>query len=216
MKSAWAGTQKFGAAPWNGDLHATWNNLQKTVVAGINSQLTGLAWWTHDIGAINYCNNTSPEYRELLIRWFQVGVTSPIFRQHGSRVIDPWALQQYGPSGEMAYQAIVKMIRLRASLQPYVLEQMKIVAENGTPLNRPLSFDFPEDATAWGVTDQYLFGPRYMTAPVLHDGERKRAVYFPVTKRCTSWKPFAGSSSHGVTYTGGRTATIDVPLVRFD
>lgn len=161
----------------------------------------------HDIGGINCVNNSKPEYRELLIRWFQVGLTSPIFRQHGSRVMyvhrqsaaapvierdplgqancdfsDPWALQQYGPSGEAAYQAVIKMIQLRHSLRPYVLQQMVTVAANGTvrtrhqqptfflviilrsiltdclcsqPLNRPLSFDFPEDKAAWSITDQY-------------------------------------------------------------
>ena len=69
-RSGWAGSQRFGASNWNGDLHATWENFEKTIVAGLNAQLSGLAWWTHDIGAIGGCDNASPEYRELLLRWF--------------------------------------------------------------------------------------------------------------------------------------------------
>ena len=76
--------------------------------------------------------------RELLIRWFQFGLTSPIFRQHGSRVVEPWTLQQHGASGEFAHQTVIKFIKLRHTLRSYVLQQMR--TENGTPVNRPLSF----------------------------------------------------------------------------
>ena len=211
-RSAWVGASKFGASSWNGDLCASWNNFQKTIVAGLNAQLSGIAWWTHDIGAINCCNNSSPEYRELLLRWFAFGVTSPIFRQHGSRVIDPWALQQYGASGEAAYQAVTKMIRLRYTLRPYVLQQMETVAANGVPLNRPLSFDFPEDPRAWRITDQFMFGSKYMAAPVYRMGERQREVYFPKASRCGSWRAYAGASGHAGEHKGGETAAVRVPL----
>ena len=196
-RSGWAGSQRFGASNWNGDLSASWENFQKTIVAGLNAQLSGLAWWTHDIGAIGNCNNKDPDYREMLVRWFQFGLTSPIFRQHGSRTVEPWTLQQYGPSGEMAYMAVVKFIKLRYTLRNYTMTLMEEVATKGTPVNRPLSFEFPADANAWNITDQFMFGPRYMTAPVYHLGARARSVYFPVGGGCATWKrwaPAAGRS----------------------
>ena len=215
-RSGWAGTQRFGASNWNGDLQATWTNFQKTIVAGINAQLSGLAWWTHDIGAIGGCDNEDPAYREMLVRWFQFGLTSPIFRQHGSRVVEPWTLQQYGPSGEAAYQAIVKFIKLRYVLRNYTLTLMEEVAHSGTPVNRPLSFDFPHDAKAWAVTDQLMFGPRYMTAPVYHLGARSRSVYFPTGGGCGAWRLWApaadGAGAGARSFAPGTTATVPVPF----
>ena len=215
-RSGWAGSQRFGASNWNGDLSATWENFQKTIVAGLNAQLSGLAWWTHDIGAIGNCDNKDPNYREMLVRWFQFGLTSPIFRQHGSRVVEPWTLQQYGPSGEMAYEAVVKFIKLRYVLRNYTMTLMEEVATTGTPVNRPLSFDYPADAKAWGITDQFMFGPRYMTAPVYHLGARDRSVYFPIGGGCAHWKrwaPAAGNTTAAnATYAPGTTATLSVPF----
>lgn len=200
-RSGWAGTQKFGASNWNGDLTASWTNFKKTVVAGINAQMSGLAWWTHDIGAIGDCDVSSPDYRELLIRWFQFGLVSPIFRQHGSRPVEPWLLQKYpsckhdrkgtvcGPSGNVTYDAIIKVMNFRQQLRPYVMKLMQTVAENGEPINRPLNWDFPSDPTTWFITDQFMFGPKYMFAPITDLGSRMRPVYFPVGGDCTSWKP---------------------------
>jgi alpha-D-xyloside xylohydrolase len=217
-RSGWAGSQRFGASNWNGDLHATWENFEKTIVAGLNAQLSGLAWWTHDIGAIGGCDNASPEYRELLLRWFAFGLTSPVFRQHGSRDVRPWALQKYNGStvpGQFAYETVVKFIKLRYVLRNYTMTLMQEVASSGTPVNRPLHFDYPSDDRAWTVTDQFMFGPRFMTAPVYHLGARSRAVYFPRAP-CAGWRRWApGASNHSdssQSYAPGTTATIAVPL----
>ena len=181
----------------------------------MNSRRVFLRRWTHDIGAIGGCQNQDPNYREMLVRWFQFGLTSPIFRQHGSRVVEPWTLQQYGSSGEMAYEAVVKMIKLRYLLRNYTMTLMQEVAAEGTPINRPLSFDFPADAHAWNVTDQLMFGPRYMTAPVYHLGARERSVYFP-TGDCVLWKRWAPAAGNGTessrSFSPGTTATVPVPF----
>lgn len=217
-RSGWAGSQRFGASNWNGDLSATWTNFKKTIVAGLNAQLSGLAWWTHDIGAIGSCDNASPKYRELLLRWFQFGLTSPIFRQHGSREVEPWKLQKYNGTevpGQFAYETIVKFIKLRYVLRNYTMQLMNEVAAKGTPINRPLSFEYPSDPHVWTVTDQFMFGPRYMTAPVYQLGARSRAVYFPIAA-CSVWKrwgPAAGNNaSSNLTYGIGTIAEVPVPL----
>ena len=226
-RSGWAGQQRYGVANWNGDLQASWENFKKTIVAGLNAQLSGMAWWTHDIGAIGGCDISSAEYRELLVRWFQFGLTSPVFRQHGSRPVEPWELQKYGPSGEAAYAAVVKMIRLRRALRPYVLLQMRAVADTGLPVNRPLSFDFPGDPKTWAVPDQYMFGPKFMAAPIYRLGKRSRVVYFPrggatgdsPAGCCKGWRQYGPAGTGNVTepglvgpaYAPGTTAEVAVP-----
>jgi alpha-glucosidase (family GH31 glycosyl hydrolase) len=77
-RSGWAGSQRFGASNWNGDLSASWENFQKTIVAGLNAQLSGLAWWTHDIGAIGNCNNKDPNYRGKYARMHAIVYTQPM------------------------------------------------------------------------------------------------------------------------------------------
>ena len=152
----------------------------------------------------------------LQVRWFQFGLTSPIFRQHGARVVEPWTLQQYGQSGEAAYQAVVKFIKLRYTLRNYTMTLMAEVASTGTPVNRPLSFDFPSDPKAWLVTDQLMFGPRYMTAPVYHLGARARSVYFPRGGGCATWRRWAPAAGNGTdstdSFAPGTTATVSVPF----
>eukprot|EP00929_Paragymnodinium_shiwhaense_P065119 TRINITY_DN32681_c0_g1_i3.p1 TRINITY_DN32681_c0_g1~~TRINITY_DN32681_c0_g1_i3.p1 ORF type:complete len:860 (-),score=106.41 TRINITY_DN32681_c0_g1_i3:263-2842(-) len=217
-RSGWAGTQRFGAVHWNGDLSATWTNLKKTVVAGLNAQLSGIAWWTHDIGAINNCDNSDPRYRELLIRWCQVGAVTPIFRLHGSRPLEPWLLQQYGPckgsicgpSGNATYDAIVKMMDFRKVIRAYVMHLMQVVHTSGEPLWRPLYWEFPADATGWFVTDQFMLGSRYMVAPVTDLGARARNIYFP-KGACDKWRWY---DKTGEQYSAGQTAQVPVPLDR--
>ena len=216
-RSGWAGSQRFGASNWNGDLSTTWENFQKTIVAGLNAQLSGLAWWTHDM-ARSATATTTPHYREMLVRRFQFefGLTSPIFQQHGGRTVEPWTLQQYGASGEAAYDAVVKFIKLRYTLRNYTMGLMEEVAAKSTPSNRPLNFDFPADAKAWAATDQLMFGPRYMTAPVYHLGARARTVYFPVGGGGTAWRRWAPAAGNGTdsecSFAPGTTATVLVPF----
>eukprot|EP00040_Diaphanoeca_grandis_P033279 m.203534 g.203534 ORF g.203534 m.203534 type:complete len:829 (-) comp32854_c0_seq3:137-2623(-) len=205
-RSGWVGSWKFGASQWNGDLHATWVNLKKTVIAGLNAQLSGLGWWTHDIGAISGCDITSANYRELLVRWFQFGLTSPIFRQHGSRPVDPWVLKQYE---NRTFDAVVKMIKARYALRPYVLELMTELHETGAPVNRPLSFDFADDAAAWFITDQFMFGPKYMSAPITDYQLDQRNVYFPHGTQCPGgWKHYFTEKVYAA---NGQTEIVAVP-----
>ena len=163
--------------------------------------ITPYAIRTHDIGAIGGCDISSPDYRELLIRWFQFGLVSPIFRQHGARPVEPWELQKYpackahttqcGPDGNVTYDAIIKVMDVRQTLRPYVMELMKTVAKSGEPINRPLNWDFPTDASTWFVTDQFMFGAKYMVCPITDLGVRERSVYFPRGGGCVAWKPVA-------------------------
>ncbi len=84
-RSAWAGSQRFGAAVWSGDIYSTFPSLRAQVKAGLNIGLSGIPWWTHDIGGFRGGEPADPSFRELIVRWFQFGAFSPIFRLHGHR-----------------------------------------------------------------------------------------------------------------------------------
>ena len=107
--------------------------------------------------------------------------------------------------GEEAYEICKKYLELRESMRPYIKRQMEMAHEHGTPVIRPLFYDFPEDKNVWEVEDQYMFGPDYMVAPILYEGMRERTVYFPAGRK---WKHLFT----GEIYQGGCVETVSAPL----
>lgn len=185
-RSAWAGAQKFGAAVWSGDIPATWESLRQQVRAGLNIALSGIPWWTTDIGGFHGGDPGDPAYQELVTRWFQYGVFCPLFRLHGDRLprLPTGHAMTGGPNeawsyGDLAYERIAAALRLRERLRPYVHEQMRAAARTGLPPMRPLFVDFPGDPAAWDVDDEFMFGPDLLIAPVLEPGARSRDVRLP-------------------------------------
>lgn len=197
-RSAWAGMQRWGAALWSGDTHSTWKSLQVSIAAGLNTQLSGIGWWTTDIGGYSGGKPSDPEFRELIVRWFQYGAFCPLFRQHGARDTAIWGY------GNDSYTAIVKMIELRVQMKDYIMRQMKILSDSGFPINRPMWWDYPEDHQSWGIIDQFMFGSDYLVAPVYVYKARSRSVYLPTGK----WFHYF-SGRH---YEGGKTYNISAPF----
>ncbi len=211
-RSAWAGSQRYGAAVWSGDIASTFEVLQAQVRAGLNIGLSGIPWWTTDIGGFHGGNITTPYFKELIIRWFQYGVFCPLFRLHGFRVPNKDVQGSGGPNevwafGEEAYTIIKEMLFLRERLRPYLMEQMQVAHDIGTPPMRPLFFDFPDDEACWAVEDQFMLGPDLLVAPVLHKGARSRGVYLPVG---AAWS----DAWTGETFEGGQQIEADAPLER--
>ncbi len=217
-RSAWAGSQRYGAAVWSGDIGSTFEALRAQVRSGLNIGLSGIPWWTTDIGGFHGGDPDSPAFRELLIRWFQYGVFCPLFRLHGHRSADPdapgamGAMFTGGPNevwsfGEEAYAIIREQLFLRERLRPYVMAQMKLAQHLGTPPMRPLFFDYPDDAACVAVDDQFLFGPDILVAPVLYAGARSRDVYLPAG---TTWT----EAWTGKECPGGQHMTAEAPLAR--
>ena len=202
LRSAWAGQQRFGTVLWSGDTQSTFETLQKSIAAGLNLQLAGIAWWTTDIGGYSNGRPGQPEFDELIVRWFQYGSTCPIFRQHGQRPTEPWLLSN------ASYKLVVEVIKMRKLWESYVMDAMKQVNVTGRPIQRPLWYDFPEDAAAWHVEDQYMFGSEAMVAPVYTYGALNRTVYFP---QGTSWRNYFT----GEHIEGGQRVTIGAPLNEF-
>lgn len=193
IRCAYPGTQKFGVVLWSGDIMSDFDSLRRQIKTGLHVAVSGIPWWTTDIGGFHGGDPNDPEYREVYIRWFQFGTFCPIFRMHGFRFradrpkTSPYSLDTYCPSGgpnepwsfgEEAYEILTHYIRVREALRPYIHENLKKSAETGLPLMRPLFFDFSEEKL-YGIFDQYMFGPDLMVCPVYEKGVREREVYIP-------------------------------------
>ncbi|MCC7145754.1 MAG: hypothetical protein IT443_04855 [Phycisphaeraceae bacterium] len=209
-RSAWAGSQRYGAAVWSGDIDSTFESLANQVRAGLNIGLSGIPWWTTDIGGFLNGDPRTEYFRELIVRWFQFGVFCPLFRLHGYRqpaTFETGAPNEIWSFGDKAYEIIKEILFLRERLKPYVMAQMRVAHETGRPVMRPLFFDFPKDAGTAAVEDQFMFGPDILVAPVLAQGQTQRAVYLPAGAKWTD--PYSGQ-----VYDGGQTITADAPLER--
>ena len=191
-RSAWAGHQRYPAAVWSGDIPPTWESLRTQVRAGLSIAMAGIPWWTTDIGGFHGGNPSDPDYRELFVRWFQYGAFCPLFRLHGNREPreDTGWDSTGGPNevwsyGEEAYEIIAGVMAMRERLRPYLHAQLDRASNEGIPAMRPLFVDFPDDAHAWTVEDQMMFGSDVMVAPILEKGARGRTVYLPEGARWT-------------------------------
>ena len=185
-RSAWAGSQRFAAAVWSGDIESTFEALTAQVPAGLNIGISGIPWWTTDIGGFRHGDPTTAYFRELVVRWFQFGVFCPIFRTHGVREPGPLvgseqtgAPNEVWSFGEEAYGLIREQLALRERIRPYVMAQMTTAATTGVPVMRAAFLEFPGEEQAWEVNDQYMFGPDVLVAPVTALGVRERDVYLP-------------------------------------
>ncbi|GAA3487811.1 glycoside hydrolase family 31 protein [Streptomyces cremeus] len=215
VRSAWAGSQKYGAALWSGDIPPTFDSLSRQIRAGLNVAMSGICWWNTDIGGFSGGDPDDCAYRELLIRWFQYGTFSPVMRLHGEREPHHPAFSTDmtgGPNevwsyGEEAYGILREHLLLRERLRPYLHELSEVAHRTGAPPMRPLFFDFPDDQRAWEADDQFLLGPDVLVAPVHEAGARSRRVHLPYGARWLD--PFSGRVEEG-----GTTLDADAPLDR--
>ena len=198
VRCAWAGSQRYGALIWSGDIHSSFTSMRNQVVAGLNMGIAGIPWWTTDIGGFHGGSPADPQFKEVFVRWFQYGTFCPVMRLHGSRdphseplgtsgggICTSGADNEVWSYGEDVYNICVEYMHIRERIKPYVREQMKAAHEKGTPVIRPLFYDFPQDGRTWDIEDQYMFGPDLLVAPVLHAGAKTREVYLPAG---ASWR----------------------------
>ena len=217
VRCAWAGSQRYGALLWSGDINSKWEDFRRQICAGLSVSAAGIPWWTTDIGGFIGGVHEDPSFRELLIRWFQWGCYCPVMRLHGDRLPAQKIYRKDGSEvlysggdnevwsfGEEAYEILVKYMHRREELRPYVRELMRIAHEEGTPVMRAMWYAFPQDEKCARLQDQYMFGPDYLVAPVLELGARSRSVYLPQGR----WQDV----NTGIVYNGCQTITVDAPL----
>jgi alpha-D-xyloside xylohydrolase len=175
-RSAFAGAQRNSIAAWSGDVESNWLSFARQIPAGLNFELSGLPYWTTDIGGFIIGNPDDPAYRELFVRWFEYGTFCPIFRLHGTRTTNQNELWSYGPE---AQTILASYDRLRYRLMPYIYSlAWKTTSEGYTPM-RALAMDFRTDTRALNIGDQFMFGPALLVNPVTEPGASSRRVYLP-------------------------------------
>jgi alpha-D-xyloside xylohydrolase len=210
-RSAWAGSQRYGAAVWSGDIMSTFSSLRAQVKAGLNMGISGIPWWTADIGGFRGGDPTSPYFRQLIIRWFQFGVFCPIFRLHGHRMPNKddfnGAPNEVWSFGDLAYEIIQKYMFLRERLRPYIMAQMTKTSNTGVSPMHPLFVDFPSDPICHQVDDEYMFGTDLLVAPILDADTYQRRVYLPAD---STWK----DAWTDQVFDGGQWLSVEAPLDR--
>ncbi len=218
VRCAWAGSQKYGALVWSGDIWSSYEDFRKQICAGLHMGLCGIPWWTTDIGGFHGGNINNPDFIELLLRWFQFGTFCPVMRLHGLRMPGETIINQSGEErewtgaanevwsyGEEAYHIMVKFIKIREMMRDYTRSLMEEAHNLGTPIMRTLFYVFPEDKNCWDILDEYMFGADILVAPVCQEKADRRKVYLPSGIRWTH----AGT---GQTFEGGKTYEIPAPI----
>ncbi len=218
LRCAWAGSQKYGALVWSGDIKSSFESLRNQFAAGLNMGIAGIPWWTTDIGGFYGADVNDPHFHELLIRWFEYGAFCPVMRLHGYR----WPIQpQHGTTGgatclsgapnevwsytDEVYEICKKYLELREAMKPYIKEIMTQAHEKGTPVMRPLFYDFPKDQKAWDCDTAYMFGDKVLVAPIMEEHQRQTTVYLPEGAEWTNvWTKEQ--------FAGGQSITVDAPL----
>lgn len=202
-RSAFASQQRYATAVWSGDVSASWENMHKQLVAGLNLSMSGIPYWTSDTGGFFVTERDakfpdglkSNDYKELYSRWFQFSAFTPIFRAHGTNV--PREVWQFGEEGTPFYDNQVEYIHLRYRLLPYIYSiSHRVTADNYTML-RGLAMDFTEDSCTFDVDNAYMFGPSLLVRPVFrpHTTEKEVLTYLPRHKG-RFWYDFHTGEAH--------------------
>jgi len=220
LRCCWAGSQKYGNVIWSGDVPSTFEAFSDQLQCGLNMGLAGIPWWTTDIGGFMTDDVNDPDFRQLLIRWYQFAVYSPVLRMHGDRGpynIPPLDNRDWGGGylhtgqpnelwsyGEENYAIMRRYYDIRVAMRGYIKSLYQEAHENGSPLLRAMFYEFPEDERCWELQDQYMFGGKYLVAPIIHLNQFSREVYLPAGQ----WK----LTSTGEMFTGKRIVTVDAPM----
>ena len=219
-RDAYLGVQSKGTIVWSSDIYPTWDTLKRQIPTGLDVTASGIPYWSNDTGGWQYLpaehHPAHPplldpsdaratvggydDYPELYTRWFQYATFLPIFRTHGSRPANEvWSY------GKQAEPILEKYLRLRYQLMPYIYSLGYKTWMTGAPIMRALPLDFPSDSKVADISDEYMFGPAFLVAPVTEQGATSREVYLPAG---ADWYNFWT----GQRVTGGQTISVPAPI----
>lgn len=211
-RSAFAGSQRYAAATWSGDIAARWSDMKNQIAAGINFSLSGIPYWTMDIGgfAVEHRFEDAKgadldEWREQMTRWYQFGAFCPLFRVHGQY---PYReIYNVAPPDHPAYKSMLYYDRLRYRLMPYLYSLCGHAWRDDNTLMRGLVMDFEKDTAVLNIADEYMLGPSLLIAPVTQYKARERDLYLPAGQ---GWYDlYTGTYAKG-----GQRITADAPYER--
>ena len=213
-RSGFAGLQRYSTATWSGDIGTRWEDLKAQISAGLNFALSGIPYWTMDIGG--FCvedryvrakegSDDLDEWRELNARWHQFGAFCPLFRSHGQY---PYReIYNISPEGHPAYNSMVYYNKLRYCLMPYIYSLAGLTYFNDYTIMRAMVMDFGSDNRVKNLGHQYMFGPSLLVAPVYEYQALKREVYLPDSY---GWYDLYT----GKFFAGGQDFQVDAPYER--
>ena len=208
-RSAFAGQQRYSATTWSGDIASRWYDLKAQISSGMNFCLSGIPYWSMDIGGfsveLRYEHPSAAdldEWRELNTRWVQFGTFVPIFRVHGQFPLRE--VYNLAPDNHPAYQSIVAYDKLRYRLMPYIYSLTAMVTHQDYTIMRGLVMDFENDKKVLDINDQFMFGPAFLVSPVSVYKSRSRAVYLPSGNYWYEFKT-------GKSFAGGQTIQAEAP-----
>jgi alpha-D-xyloside xylohydrolase len=219
-RDAYLGSQRNGTLMWSSDISPTWDAYKRQIPTGLNFTASGMAYWTNDVGGWQYLPGEHrpknpplldpsdarenvggyDDYPELFTRWFEYGTFLPVMRTHGSR---KW--NEVWSYGKQAEPILEKYLKLRYELMPYIYSLGYSTHETGAPFMRPLFMDFPDDFNVINMTDEYMFGPAFLVAPVTEQGMTIKNVYLPAG---SDWYNYWTNER----YHGGQIAKVDAPI----
>ena len=185
-RSAFTGSQRYAASIWSGDIGARWEDMRTQISAGLNYSISGLPYWTLDIGGFATENryNKVPmaaddeeEWRELQTRWYQWGAFLPLFRSHGQFPVRE--VFNIAPEEHPAYKSMLYYNQLRYRLLPYNYSLAGQVYHHDYTWLRGMIMDFSADQQTWNTGDQFMSGPSLLVAPIYTYKARNRSLYLP-------------------------------------
>lgn len=167
-RSSYTGMHRYGGV-WTGDNQSWWSHLKLNLSMLPGLSMQGLVYSGADIGGFG-----SDATEDLVMRWLQLGLFTPLMRNHAAK----------GTREQEVYQftdipAFARIIGLRYFLLPYLYSEYMKACLRDEMLFRPLSFDYENDPHAAQVDDQLMLGDSVMIAPVLTQNATGRYVYLP-------------------------------------
>jgi alpha-D-xyloside xylohydrolase len=183
-RSGFAGSQRYAASIWSGDIASRWEDMKAQISAGTNFSMSGLPYWTMDIGGFSVERRYEQpnekdlaEWRELLTRWYQFGSFVPLFRVHGQYPFRE--IYNTAPDNHVAYQSMLYYNKLRYRLMPYIYSLAGHSYHKDYTIMRGLVMDFGSDTAVRNIGDQFMFGPSLLINPVYTYKATDRSLYLP-------------------------------------
>jgi len=167
-RASFIGAHRYGGV-WQGDNNSWWAHIKLNLQMLPSLNMCGFLYTGADLGGFG-CNTTE----DLLLRWLQLGVFTPLMRNHSAKGTREQEAYRFANWEDMR-----DILTVRYALVPYLYSEFMKAALTDGMYFRPLAFDYPTDDTACRVEDQVMLGEDCMIAPVYEQNARGRHVYLP-------------------------------------